>query len=201
MDRDTLSWYERHAEHYIARTDSFEFFGGLEQDLLVFAGLLHRDVTVVDLGSGAGRDARLLAESGHVVIAVDASLSLLRRCIVAAGPARKILGINADLLALPLARASVGGIWACGSLLHLRQDEIPAVLLQCFEILRPGAPIGVSMKEGVGSERRDDGRLFTYTSKLELQDWLSAAGFEQISITGPSRNEWLLALATKPTRG
>lgn len=198
MDRDTLSWYERFAEHYIARTDSFEFFDGLEQDLLAFADLLRSDAVVVDLGSGAGRDARLISGAGHTVIAVDASLALLRRCVGAAGPAERVRGINADLLALPLAACTIGGIWACGSLLHLRKQEIPAVLSQCFEMLLPGAPIGLSMKEGIGSERRADGRFFTYTSKLELADWLSAEGFERIVVSGPSRSEWLLAIAIKP---
>lgn len=200
MDRDTLSWYETYADHYVARTESFEFFDGLEQDLLVFAGLLRRAATVVDLGSGAGRDARLVAAAGHTVIAVDASLSLLRRCVVAARPAGRVIGVNADLLALPFAADSIGGIWACGSLLHLRKNEIPMVLLRCFEMLQPGAPIGVSMKAGLGSERRTDGRFFTYTTESELSDWLSATGFERIAVTGPARNEWLLAIAIKPTR-
>ncbi|PXX71501.1 methyltransferase family protein [Nocardia tenerifensis] len=198
MDRDTLSWYESHAEHYIARTDSFEFFDGLEQDLLAFTHLLRVGAVVADLGSGAGRDARRIAEAGHSVIAVDASLALLRRCVAAAGTARPLLGVNADLLALPFVADSIDGIWACGSLLHLRNEEIPVVLRQCFASLRPGAPIGVSMKEGAGSERRSDGRYFTYTSALEMAGWLETAGFEGVSVSGPSRNEWLLAVAMKP---
>ena len=198
MDRVTRSWYETHAAHYVERTDSFEFFQGLEQDLLTFTAFLSNDATVIDLGSGSGRDARRLAESGHTVIAVDASLALLRHCLANAAPAQRILGVNADLLDLPFASGSVGGVWACGSLLHLGREEIPAVLARCFDILQAGAAIGVSMKEGNGSERRDDGRFFTYTSSQELSSWLSTAGFERIMVAGPSRNEWLLAIALKP---
>ncbi|MRH89314.1 methyltransferase domain-containing protein [Nocardia sp. SYP-A9097] len=198
MDRDTLSWYETHSARYIERTDSFELFNGLEQDLLMFAKFLRSDSIVVDLGSGGGRDARLLAELGHKVIAVDASMALLRRCLGAAGPMRRIRGVNADLLALPFTHGSIGGLWACGSLLHLHRHEIPAVVRRCFEILQPGAPIGLSMKEGHGSERRGDGRFFTYTCTQELQGWLLNAGFERILISGPSRNDWLLAMAIKP---
>ncbi|MBF6330628.1 class I SAM-dependent methyltransferase [Nocardia transvalensis] len=198
MDRDTLSWYETYAEYYIERTDSFEPFHGLERDLLAFVGYLASDALVVDLGSGAGRDARFIAASGHPVIAVDASRSLLRRCLTAAGPTLPIFGVNADLLALPFADNTIGGIWACGSLLHMLRDEIPAVVTRCLEILQPGAPIGLSMKQGHGSERRDDGRYFTYTNKQEMYQWLSSSGFERILITGPSRNDWLLAFAVKP---
>ncbi|WP_196814478.1 bifunctional 2-polyprenyl-6-hydroxyphenol methylase/3-demethylubiquinol 3-O-methyltransferase UbiG [Nocardia sp. BMG111209] len=200
MDGDTLSWYETNAAHYIERTGSFEFFHGLEADLMEFMNFLRSDSTVIDLGSGGGRDARRIVESGHSVIAVDASPALLRRCLVEADMSRRVLGVNADLLALPFARGSAGGIWACGSMLHLRRHEIPAVVSRCFEILRPGAPIGLSMKEGRGSERRGDGRFFTYTSRPELNGWLLRAGFERIRITGPSRNDWLLAIAVKPER-
>ncbi len=198
MDRVTVSWYETYAAHYVERTDSFDYFLGLEHDLIVFIDYLRSGATVVDLGSGGGRDARRIAESGHSVIAVDASLTLLRQCLVTAGSERRVLGVNADLVNLPFASQSVGGIWACGSLLHLQREEIPAVLSRCFEILEPGSPIGLSMKEGQGSERRRDGRFFTYISIQELHGWLSCIGFEKIKIIGPSRNEWLLAIAEKP---
>ncbi|GAB2655172.1 class I SAM-dependent methyltransferase [Nocardia goodfellowii] len=198
MDRETLSWYDTYAAHYVERTDSFESFDGLERDLAMFTTHLQRASTVVDLGSGSGRDARFIAELGHTVIAVDGSLALLSRCVDSAQPPQLIRGVNADLLALPFISGFAGGVWACGSFLHLRRTEISAAVTQCFEILRPGAPIGLSMKEGCGGERRSDGRLFTYTSKQELYSWLENAGFGQILISGPTRNEWLLAIAIKP---
>ncbi|MFJ1458102.1 class I SAM-dependent methyltransferase [Nocardia sp. N2S4-5] len=193
-----MAWYDAHAARYIARTDSFRYFRGLEQDLARFVELLQSDAVVVDLGSGGGRDARWIARLGYTVVAVDASLALLRQCLVGAAPTRRVLGVNADLSALPFAANSIGGVWACGSLLHLPRASIPAVIDRCREILRPGAPIGLSMKEGRGAERRDDGRLFTYTSKQEVHDWLASAGFESVTVRGPARNEWLLALAISP---
>lgn len=198
MDRDTVSWYEEYTSRYIDRTRSFELFQGLEQDLATFIGFLRNDAIVMDLGSGSGRDAQRIAGAGHIVVAVDASRGLLRRCLAATQRMRTVLGVNADMLALPFACGSFGGIWACGSLVHLSRDEIPVVVSRCFDLLKPGTPIGLSMKKGVGSERRGDGRLFTYTNKVELAGWLSYAGFERIDITGPFRNEWLLAMALKP---
>ncbi|MFE3196084.1 class I SAM-dependent methyltransferase [Nocardia sp. NPDC059240] len=201
MDRQTIYWYEEFATNYIARNDSFEAFRGLEQDLLKFVGRLRDGAVVVDLGSGSGRDARLISAAGHTVIAVDRSRPLLERCLVSASPEHRIIGVNADLVALPFAPGSIDGIWACGSLLHLPHSEIPDVLARCYEMLRPGGPMGLSMKEGSGSERRSDGRLFTYTNKAELCGWLSQIGYCRITIDGPSRNQWLLAVAVKPEAG
>ncbi|MGV9675153.1 class I SAM-dependent methyltransferase [Nocardia sp. NPDC003482] len=198
MDSDTLAWYESHAENYVERTESLRFFDGLERDLLSFAELLRPGSIVVDLGSGSGRDARFLAGLGHTVVAIDASAGLLRRCLAGPQVPERIHGVNADMLALPVAEQSVGGIWACGSLLHLTREEIPRVIGRCFEILEAGAPIGWSMKEGDGSERRPDGRLFTYTNKHEMCTWLQGAGFSLVDSLGPVRNEWLLVLAVRP---
>src|SRR4051812_41591243 len=98
--------------------------GGLEQDLERLSSLLRCESTVIDLGSGSGRDARYMARLGHTVIAVDAAVPLLRICVGALDATDRVIPLNADMRNLPFKDQSVDAIWACGSLLHTERPEI-----------------------------------------------------------------------------
>lgn len=197
LDESTHSWYEANANEYRERTSSLELFPGLQDDLNRFLGLLPKGSIIADLGAGAGRDAKFMSESGHPVIALDTSPSLLRICMGAVGPNHEVHPVRADLEHLPFATGSLDGIWACGSLLHLSRQSIPQVIAAFYEVLRSRGAVGISMKEGDKTLRRDGGRLETCVSRSDLMSWLHTAGFVDIEIMGPSRHVWLLAVAKK----
>lgn len=199
MDEPTIEYYEKHAAVYADRTYSFENFDGLLDDVVQFETMLPAGSTVADLGAGGGRDARHFVGHGFTVLAVDATMALLRRCETAVGPSGgALIPVNADIRRLPFRSESINGIWACASLVHLRREDIGDTIEQFHSVLMRRGAIGISMKVGTHSERRSDGRLFTYASADELTGWLHSAGFRQIVVGGPARRDWLLATAVKP---
>lgn len=188
------SWYDVHATSYAARTWNLADFPGLEGDLDSFHAATLRSMPVLDVGCGAGRDAEALAVRGSSVVAVDLSMPLLR---IAKERCRNLPVelIHASALRLPLSAESVGGIWSSGCLLHLELGDIALALKEMHRVLAPGAPLGLSMKSGIGSENRE-GRLFTYVQREQLHEMLSGL-FTSVRIKGPIRRDWFFALGYK----
>jgi SAM-dependent methyltransferase len=90
--------------------------------------------TVADLGAGTGATSRAIAEAGGRPVAIDSSLAMLAHRRRARSPA-----IVADLLALPLADASVGAAVGAFSFSHL---EVPGVALaEAVRVTAPGGPV------------------------------------------------------------
>ena len=79
------------------------WYGDLDDPahLVAAVSALRASAEVLELGSGSGRLTRPLADAGHRVIALDASIALLRRDT---SMARRV---GADMAALPIADESV----------------------------------------------------------------------------------------------
>ena len=96
---------------------------------------------VVDLGCGPGSAVHFLSELGLTVAGIDLS----PRQVAQARQAFPDLAFAvADLAALPIARASVGGIVARHSVIHLRPSRLGRVFAHWFQALEPGAPVFIS---------------------------------------------------------
>ena len=75
--RETTRVYAANAGQYAEATETYEDFPGLRDEVLAFAAATAADSPVLDLGSGAGRDSRLLADRGLRVVSGDICLPLL----------------------------------------------------------------------------------------------------------------------------
>lgn len=96
------------------------------------------DQLVLDAGCGAGRWALELARRGPRVLAVDLGLSIelaARNC----ASTGRVLCVEADLLELPVAEASVDWAYTLGVLHHLR-DPL-AALRRIVRSVRPGGVV------------------------------------------------------------
>jgi SAM-dependent methyltransferase len=164
-----------------------------------FAGLVGAGGTVLELGSGPGRDADHLEARGLRVLRSDATPAFvqhLRRL------GHEVLTIDARTDPLP---GGVDGVFANAVLLHLDRDALSAVLARIAGALRPGGVLACSLKEGDGDEWHDRKlgmpRHFTYWREDALRKALEVAGFAVLDV-GHSRGEvdhWLHVLArTEP---
>lgn len=89
----------------------------------------------LDVGSGSGRWAALVAAKGYPLIALDASPEAL--CVTRrTAPTARTL--NASAVELPLAADSVGFAFSLGVLHHLPDTE--GALAEIQRVLRPNAP-------------------------------------------------------------
>jgi SAM-dependent methyltransferase len=151
---DLAGTYDRVAEPYGA-----QFFDELarkpfDRDLLDrFAARLSGRGRVCDVGCGPGHVGRYLAERGVDVFGLDLSpamVALARRL----NPAMRFE--QGDLRALVLPDASLAGIVAFYSLIHLERSEVVAALIELARVLIPGGLILIAFHGGEGEVRADD---------------------------------------------
>ncbi|KAI5911889.1 DUF3427 domain-containing protein [Azoarcus sp. PA01] len=122
---------------------------------------------ILDAGCGSGRDSKAFIAAGYRVAAFDASPELARLAAEHLGgpvAVRRIQEVDEQ--------ARYDGIWACASLLHVREAEIPDALRLLCRALKPGATLYLSFKLGEG-ERTHEGRHFTDANEMRLRGWIA----------------------------
>lgn len=141
------------------------------------------DVTgpVVDVGCGpAGHITRYLADRGVTISGVDLSPQGIK---VARTRHPDLRFDVADMRTLPHPDATLGGIVAFYSVIHLSRAELPVVFGEFHRVLRPGGILLIAMHGGTGEVGADDWfeRAVSVRATLvelpELTGLLSAAGF------------------------
>ena len=195
MDSDdaTIRAYEQRMEAYLAadREPQQHVLDWQQR----FVGLVGAGGTVLEVGSGPGRDADRLEALGLAVLRSDATPAFVRRL---RDLGHEVLTIDVRTDPLP---QRLDGVFANAVLLHLDRDAMPAVLDRIAAALRPGGILACSLKEGDGDEwhsRKLGGpRRFTYWREDPLRTALEAAGFaiEAIEHTRGATEDWLQVLA------
>lgn len=189
MDKLTIETYNLYAAAYDDETK--EFWDTFPRTFIdQFSGLV-QGRRILDVGSGPGRDGLLLQNMGFSVTCLDASSSMIALCRTRG--LKATLGNFADI---PFPDESFDGAWAYTSLLHIRRAEIGDALLEMRRILKQDGILGIGMIEGNTEEYRENmgvnsPRLFTYYSKIELENLLHINGFDILSfeqLTPGSRN-------------
>ncbi|WP_139558539.1 class I SAM-dependent DNA methyltransferase [Methylotetracoccus oryzae] len=133
--------------------------------------------TILDLGCGPGRDLAAFKALGHVAIGLDGAKRFVDM-------ARDRTGCEVwcqDFLSLDLPVSHFDGVFANASLFHCPSRELPRVLRDLRNTLKPGGVLFTSNPRGHDEEGWNGGR---YGSYYELETWrryLIAAGFVELS--------------------
>ncbi|MFG1641674.1 class I SAM-dependent methyltransferase [Amycolatopsis sp. NPDC049252] len=109
---------------------------------------------VVDVGCGPGHFTAHLASLGLDVSGVDLSPSMIELAREAYPGIRFEVGSMTDL---PLADASVAGVLAFWSLIHIPDDEVPGVLGHFHRVLQPGGRVVIGYHVGTESRLKTQG--------------------------------------------
>jgi len=109
---------------------------------------------VLDVGCGpAGHVTRYLADRGVAIGGVDLSPGVVE---LAADTHPDLHFEVADLRALPAADASLGGLVAFYSVIHLPREQLPAAFTEFHRALRPGGTLLIAMHGGTGEVSADN---------------------------------------------
>jgi len=139
-----------YAERYFTELERKPF----DRELLDrFAADLRGRGPVCDLGCGPGHVGRYLAERGVEVIGVDLSpgmVALARQL----NPGLRFE--RGDMLALALSDASLAGLVAFYSLIHLERGAAPLALAELARVLAPGGAALLAFHGGEGEVHADD---------------------------------------------
>ena len=128
-DPETLKFYADNAAAYVQHA------GRPTPQLAGFLARLPAGGTVLELGTGNGRDAAAMLAAGFAVTPSDASPEL-------ASEAESRLGAPVRIMAFhELDDVGVyDGVWACACLLHAPRDEPLRALLQLSDVSRAAGP-------------------------------------------------------------
>lgn len=186
----TIRWYDRRAEEYAEWTRQIDLSGLRER----FLRHVPEGGNVLDVGCGAGRDAKAFLEEGYKVTALDASEGMARLASEYIG--RQVHHCRVQDFE---PEGAFNGIWACASLLHIPEAELPAVFERLAGWLRPGGVLYASFYAG---ERSDTERFFNEVSRAEVTRLLEDTdGLEREEVwrsgdaEGREDVEWVNALA------
>jgi len=169
--QQTQRFYDVHAEEYIlnvssnpalaphSHRDSFLARLRTHQNPSNTAFANATDMTLIDLGCGAGRDALHFSTLGHHVLGIDSSSQMLLRAKELA-PKAHYLNVDVRRASELLMEESVDGAWARGSLGHLPRADAVEALRGLRRAVREGGVLYASFEMGEeGAEEFDaDGR-------------------------------------------
>jgi len=196
----TLRTYEHDAESFLKQWGRKRY--KRPALLLQWTALLHQPALVLDLGCGAGQDARYLKTLGYRVIGFDRSMPLLR---FAKRRSESLPLVQADLRALPIRIGTLDGIWAAASLMHLPKPMARQVLVRLRDSVRPNGLLAATVTHGWRSRVKQKGwmpgRYFARWKKEELARALHRAGWEVLSLCVVSNRErkgrWINVIARR----
>lgn len=176
MDARTIETYDQLAKDYDAETA--DFWERFPRDFITAFAAEVRTGSVLDVGSGPGRDGLLLKEKGLEVTCVDASESMIEL-----STARGLTSVQSDFMQLPFTDASFDGVWSYTALLHVWKTEIEVALDEISRVLKPEGIFGLGLIEGKGEFYKGKSgvgqpRLFSYYSEIEVLALLHQHGFK-----------------------
>ncbi len=179
-----LNWQaivDRTLDHYNRRADAF-WEGTRQHDVSQNIEALLRHIgaepplTLLDFGCGPGRDLHTFAQRGHVAIGLDGAIAL-------ADMARAHSGCEVwhqDFLQLKLPDAYFDGVFANASLFHVPKPELPRVLRQLRDTLKPDGVLFTSNPRGNNEESINGERYGAFYDLAGWRSCLYAAGFDEL---------------------
>ena len=158
------NYYETNAERYAAET----FSADMSEQYNRFLPLLKEGARILDVGSGSGRDACFFQSRGYQVTALEPSGNLCRE-IGKVFPGEIVCSDIQNYR--PEERYD--GIWACASLLHLREEELLHFFGHLDLYLKENGIMYISGKNGISTGKAADGRYFLEFTEALLEKILA----------------------------
>jgi predicted TPR repeat methyltransferase len=194
----TLNSYNDHLQEYLdSMSPTMNEY--IKEWLKRVLALIPKGSPILELGTGAGRDAEYIESLGYKVMRTDAAkgfVELMRQ----QGYEARVLDALTDDYGTDLAM-----IFANAVLLHFDPGQTTQVLKKAQTSLMPGGLFVFSVKQGTGEEwskdKIDAPRYFYYWRPEELKKILAETGFETLELAeGKSRRAtWFYVTLRKPT--
>lgn len=141
-----MTSYDTLAQEYANRFSNELDHKPMDRELLKqFAAEVGTDGLICDIGCGPGQIGGYLSQLGARVCGLDYSFDMAR---IASRLNSGLPFFQADMLHLPFADASLVGIVAFYSVIHVRRELIPGVASEFYRALRSGGLLALSVHLG-----------------------------------------------------
>lgn len=174
-EKKTISYYDRSAPDWTVAHGGNEGPSYWQVEMERFNVLLPKG-KVLEIGSGAGKDAAALIGMGYDYTGTDASNGLIN-VAKTRNPNERFINVPVD--ELDFGDEKFDGFWTAATLLHIPKEAIDCSLQHIKSTLKAGAVGFISLKKGEG-EKTDEatGRWFAYYSEPEFREVLSRNHYE-----------------------
>ena len=161
----TLSWYRENAIQYAEETRNSLVLDALWE----FLSRMKEGGTILDYGSGSGRDSAYFLDKGFSVDSLDGSAEMKAQ-------AERLFGIKVKLSSfLSLEeKEKYDGIWAQASILHLEEHDLRAALTLIERALKRDGVFYSSFRKGEG-DGYENGRWYTNMTERRFLSLLPAS--------------------------
>jgi 2-polyprenyl-3-methyl-5-hydroxy-6-metoxy-1,4-benzoquinol methylase len=191
-NKKSITFYNENVSSYCARTLEIN----METHYKKFLKHLPDGATILDAGSGSGRDTKKFIEYGYRVISIDASKEMVMKS--SEYTQQQTLQISFEDLNFD---NEFHGIWCSGSLVHTPSSDLLEILRKFKKALKYEGVWFLSFKSG-DFEGVIDNRYFTHMTKAKISSYFTQlGGFEILEIyETPSEEKnrdvlWLQCLA------
>ena len=161
----TLSWYRDNAIQYAEETRNSLVLDALWE----FLSRMKEGGTILDYGSGSGRDSAYFLDKGFSVDSLDGSAEMKAQ-------AERLFGIKVKLASfLSLEeKDKYDGIWAQASILHLEEHDLKTALTLIERALKRDGVFYSSFRKGEG-DGYENGRWYTNMTERRFLSFLPAS--------------------------
>ncbi len=164
-------------EYYNRNADSF-YQNSVEADMSEWRNRFLKHIPdggrILDAGCGSGRDSKAFIKEGYSVVAFDASREMCKKASELLG--QEVWQMRFDEMSFD---EEFDGVWACASLLHVSENDLPEVLSKIHKALKDNGLFYASFKYGDGVIQRGD-RVFTDFKEEGIKVLLGKGGFKVI---------------------
>lgn len=191
--RRTIQSYDAHAREYNAIVAEHPLQPEIADSMRRMMEYVPAGGSVLEIGSGPGRDADFVESLGAVVRRTDAAQAFLD-LQAQRGRKGELLDVVTDALGGPY-----DAVLAMCVLIHVDRVQVAAVLHKIFGALRPGGVFLVSMRVGEG-EKHGDYHTVCW-EKERFAAALVAAGLHpcwEMERIGRNDEAWVYVLARRP---
>jgi SAM-dependent methyltransferase len=171
----TLEHYNRRAGDFWEGTRDHDVSQNIAALLQAIEG--EPPFAILDFGCGPGRDLKAFAGLGHLAVGLEGAARF-------AAMARELSGCEVwqqDFLELDLPDRRFDGVFANAALFHVPGQELPRVLLELRETLKPRGVIFASNPHGDNEEGWDRERYGAYHDLETWRRYMSGAGFIELT--------------------
>jgi len=162
-------FYRENHKKYFERTFSLDPSSFLSP----LAAKLSPGALILDIGCGSGRDLLWLKNRGFAVTGFERSPEL-------AGLARSYTGcevIEGDFASYDFSSLRADAVILVGALVHIKHDDFADVLMNIAVSLKRRGLMMITVKEGTGTSKGADGRIFYLFQDYDLEAIFTLLGF------------------------
>ena len=174
----TLKYYNKNSQKLCENYDSIDL------------SIIHKDMldvfsecnTLLEIGSGSGRDMNYLIENGIDVIGVDGSEEMIR-VAYSNFPILKNRIILSELPeVLPSFEIKFDGFFSIATLMHFQINELNTLFKKLIQYLKPDSPVFITVSGSRNNYLQNEERFFLELSKSEWINTFKENNFSIIEI-------------------